>query len=92
MKVMSKRSPRAWLQTNSTDRRVLVLWHPAYKGHDFHTGSFKQLRDPLQQHGNRNASSASKRKGKSREGWQWFGPIHSSDEGSVMEPEQRDGT
>lgn len=46
MQTASKLGNRVGSRKSMTNMRVLVMRRPAYKWHEFHTGSFLQLRDP----------------------------------------------
>src|SRR4028119_988697 len=44
--MMSKPGIRVGLGKSMARRRVLAMWHPAYRWHELHIGSFVQLREP----------------------------------------------
>lgn len=46
MQTASKLGNRVGPRKSMTNMRVLVMRRPAYRWHEFHTGSFLQLRDP----------------------------------------------
>jgi hypothetical protein len=79
--VMSKSMDRGSIGRSGKVTQVLLLWHPAYRRHEFHLGFFLQLRDSTGRDDNRKSASAAMCEGEIREARQWCRPIRMSEEG-----------